>query len=292
MPTSAETQATQPAVVAASPGDPFRYGWRYVRHERPDGSYEIEEVPLTLEDLLHPEEGDHVTHSEAHQRRCIYLYNVLQERIAADAQAVVLQDVRITWDVPELRPHGPDLMVIFGVHQRKNWRTFAVAQEGVRPALIIEVTSPETASLDRSDKLDHYEQADVPLYIVVDAVTTRQQPGMRLLGYSLQAGIYQPLRPDEHGRLWLEPVRLWLGIMADEIVCYDEAGQPLGNYAELHAALEAEVQARAEAEARAAAEVQARTEAEQRAHEAEQRAQAAEARMRELEAQLRQLRGE
>ena len=129
MPTSAETQATQPAAVttAASPGDPFRYGWRYVRHERPDGSYEIEEVPLTLEDLLHPEEGDHVTHSEAHQRRCIYLYNMLQERIAADAQAVVLQDVRITWDVPELRPHGPDLMVIFGVHQRKNWRTFAVS---------------------------------------------------------------------------------------------------------------------------------------------------------------------
>ncbi len=66
-------------------------------------------------------------------------------------------------------------------------------------------------------------------------------------------------------------MRLWLGTMADEIVCYDEAGQPLGNYAELRAALEAETQARAEAEARA---------------------QAAETRLHELEAQLRQMRGE
>ncbi len=147
MPTSAESQATQPAAAAASPNDPFRYGWRYVRHERPDGSYAIE----------------------------------------------------------------------------------------------------------------------------VDAVTTRRQPGVRLLGYRLQEGIYQPLPPNEHGRLWLEPVRLWLGTIADEIVCYDEAGQPLGNYAELRAALEAETQARAEAEARA---------------------QAAETRLHELEAQLRQMRGE
>gem|GEM_PF-6209671 len=35
MPTSVESQATQPAAAAASPNDAFRYGWRYVRHERP-----------------------------------------------------------------------------------------------------------------------------------------------------------------------------------------------------------------------------------------------------------------
>ena len=34
------------------------------------------------------------------------------------------------------------LAVIFGVRERQNWGTFFVAKEGVRPALIIEVTSP------------------------------------------------------------------------------------------------------------------------------------------------------
>ena len=34
--------------------DPYRYGWRFVRHEAPDGTVTLEKVPLTLEDLLHP----------------------------------------------------------------------------------------------------------------------------------------------------------------------------------------------------------------------------------------------
>jgi hypothetical protein len=67
-----------------------------------------------------------------------------------------------------------------------------------------------------------------------------------------------------HGRLWLEPLRLWLGIADNEIVCYDEADQPLGNYVELKPALETARQARA----------------------------AVEARLQELEAELRRLHGE
>lgn len=47
---------------AGEVADPFRYGWRYVQREE-NGTLLIEQVPLTLEDVLHPREGDQVTHS-------------------------------------------------------------------------------------------------------------------------------------------------------------------------------------------------------------------------------------
>ena len=312
--TAIETLSAAEVAAPPLPDDAaFRYGWRYMRHPRPDGAAELVPVPLTLDDVLHPEEEDHVTHSEAHQRRCVYLYNVLRARVADDPTAVVLQDVRIKWDVPEVRPHGPDLMLIRGVREKRNWSTFDVAQEGVRPELIIELTSPETASLDRSHKLDQYDLVGVPLYIIIDTVITRTQTGLRLLGYTQTGTGYQILTPNERGWLWLAPVRLWLGIEDDEVVCYDEAGAPIADYTEVAAARDAaEARAAAEADraaaeaARAAAEAQARSDAERRAaaeaaraaaeaqarSDAEARAASAEARLRELEAQLQRLQGE
>jgi Uma2 family endonuclease len=273
MTTTAETH-TLPAPGAADPAaadDPFCYGWRYVKRDLGAGNVTVETIPLTLEDVLHPEAGDQVTHSEAHQRRVRYLCNVFASRLAHDSSAVVLDDVRIKWDVPEVRPHGPDIMVIFGVREKQNWSTFDVAQEGTRPALIIELTSPETDALDRSNKLEEYDIVGVPLYVIVDTVTRKGQATLRLLGYRHTGTTFEGMPLDAHGRLWLEPLHLWLGIADNEIVCYDETGQPLGDYVELKTALEAERQARTAAEARAAA---------------------AEARLQELEAELRRLRGE
>lgn len=259
-----------------------RYGWRFIRRELPDGLIAWEQVPLTYEDVLHPEEGDQVTHSSLHQRRWHYLREVFERQVAHDPTAVVLDDVRIEWDVPDLKPHGPDLMVIFGVKERKDWSAFRVAEEGVRPALIVEITSPETRGHDVITKVDHYEMAGVPLYVIVDAVERRGQPGVRLIGYRLTPQGYQALAPDDQGRLWLAPVRVWLGVRDGDIICYDEAGNPLGNHLALAQALQEEERARRDAEARAA-EAEARSQEEQRAR------MIAEARVRELEAALRRM---
>jgi len=35
--------------------DPFRYGWRFMHRVGPDGREDLEQVPLTLEDVLHPQ---------------------------------------------------------------------------------------------------------------------------------------------------------------------------------------------------------------------------------------------
>ena len=58
--------------------DPFRYGWRYVRIVRPDGTEDLDQVPLTLEDVLHPEVGDVIVESDPHDSDSVYLRACLE----------------------------------------------------------------------------------------------------------------------------------------------------------------------------------------------------------------------
>ena len=55
------TRARAPRTAPAD--DPFRYGWRFVPRPTPDDPHHLEQVPLTLEDVLHPEVGDVIVHS-------------------------------------------------------------------------------------------------------------------------------------------------------------------------------------------------------------------------------------
>ena len=323
------THTTTPASAPGAPpaDDPFRYGWRFVPRPTPDNPHHLEQVPLTLEDVLHPEVGDFIVHSDRHETDRMYLTAVLRARLEESGAAIVLSDVRIAWDVPDLRPHGPDVMVIPGIVERQDWSTFDVAVEGARPALIIEITSPETRENDLEIKVDHYARAGVPQYVIVDNQSRRGARRLRLLDYRLVNGVYRRRPPDAAERVHLVIADLWLGIEGDHVVCYDEHGAAFGDYATVvRRAKEAERRARreaaareAEARLRAAAEEQARREAERAqreaaAREAEARLRAAaeeqarqeaaareaearlrhaaEARLRALEEELRRLRGE
>src|SRR5581483_10009813 len=91
----------------------------------------------------------------------------------------------------------------------------------------------------------------------------------RLIGYQRGPRRYRPLPLEDDGRVWLEPVNLYLGVRDNRVVAYDgDTDQELGDYAAVSAAL-AEEQARADAE-------KARADAEQ-------------ARVQELEVALRRL---
>jgi Uma2 family endonuclease len=264
------------------PANPYRYGWRYVERRLPDGTVTFDQQPLTLIDVLHPHEDDQVPQNHPHARRRRYLVAAFESRLVDDPKAAVLEDLLISWDVPDLRPHGPDIAVVLGLRERREWSSFDVAEEGVRPSLIVELTSPSTASLDRSNKLDHYQVAEVAQYVLIDTTRWRGQERLRLLGYELVDGRYRTASLDTQGRLWLPSVRAWLGLRENEVICYDEAGQPVGDYLALAAALEQE---------RALAEAQRRELEAERAARLAERA-AAEARVLALEAELRRLRGE
>jgi Uma2 family endonuclease len=289
---------THPVATAPAPlpdEDPFRYGWRYVRRPTPDDPDHLEQVPLTLDDVLHPEVGDFLVHSDRHETDRMYLTAVLRARLEPSGQAIVLSDVRVAWDVPDLRPHGPDVMVIPGLRERRDWSTFDVVEEGARPALIIEITSPETRENDVERKVAHYARAGVAQYVIVDNVGRRGERQLRLLDYRLVGEHYRLQPPDARGWVYLELAGLWLGVEGDHVVCYTDDGTAFGDYATVVQQAAEEAAARAEAEARAraaeeqarAAEAQAQQEAAARA-EAEARARAAEEQARAAEAQAQQ----
>lgn len=73
------TQTTIPtAPPETPPADPFRYGWRCVPRPTPDDPHHFEQVPLTLEDVLHPEVGNFIVHSDRHETDQMYLTAVLR----------------------------------------------------------------------------------------------------------------------------------------------------------------------------------------------------------------------
>ncbi len=181
----------------------------------------------------------------------MYLTFVLRACLESSGVAIVLSNLRIAWDIPDLRAHGPDVMVIPGIRERQNWSTFDVAVEGVRPALIIEITSPETRALDLETKVGHYARAGVAQYVIVDDLGQGRTRELRLLDYRLDGGTYRLQPSDAQGWVRLEIANIWLGVQGDCVVCYDKHGAAIGDYMTVvwHAD-EAKARARQESEAR------------------------------------------
>src|SRR5438067_10536636 len=120
---------TAPATPPVSPpADPYAIGWREVRRQLPDGHTVVEQVPLTLQDALHPQEGDVIVMNTAHNRDWRYLQDVFERRVAGDPHALVLGDCKVLWE--DGVHHSPDLAVIFGVREvRDFYSQFDVAAE-------------------------------------------------------------------------------------------------------------------------------------------------------------------
>ncbi len=267
----------------------FPYGWREERTQLPNGNWIWQRIPLTLYDALHPQEDDVLMPNHEHEQLRTYLTNVIMAQVVDDPTAVILSDTNVKWDVIEIAPHRPDLALIFGVRKKQNWGTFDVAEEGTRPSLIIEITSPKTRHLDFEEKYLQYEQVGVPFYAIIDLQRSKHKVVRTLYGYRLTPEGYIPIPLNERGWLWLEPVSVWLAISSQAIVCYDKNGDLIQEYAALAKSKRTADKRAATERARArAAEARAIEEARARAEEARARA-AAEARTAELEERLRQL---
>ena len=100
-----------------SEADPFRYGWKEVPRKLLDGTIDYVNEPLTLEDLLHPEENYKIMNGSRHGVECRYLADVLERTLAHDEHALVLSDTGVYWDDPALKHHSPDIAVILGIRE-------------------------------------------------------------------------------------------------------------------------------------------------------------------------------
>jgi len=259
-------------------------GWRTVIVPHPDGTTTFHHVPLTSEEFLHPEEDYHLPNDTFHDAIAGDAKDMLARRYAHDATVGIFRDLLIIWDDPALERHSPDVFVAFGVKDGETYRRrFVVADEGVRPSLIIEVVSPRYRTEDRTTKVEEYERAGVQEYVIVDRRRQRGQMVEEVIGYRLVGGRYRPIAPDEEGRILCRTVGLWLSLQEGQLVMEDaETGERLLTSRELEAAREA-------AEARAREEQAAREAAEARAREEQTAREAAEAEVADLKARLQAL---
>jgi Uma2 family endonuclease len=267
------TLALTELVDAPPADDPYRYGSRMALRAQPDGTLRSEMLPLTLWDVLHPQEGDHITQSIRHQKEVRYLTDVIEKRAKQYERALVLSDTAIYWDTPGLSHHSPDVAVIFGLRRiLEQYTSFSVSYEAARPELIIEVVSPHARSNDTFTKLLEYRAAGVPTYVIIDREKEDDWPTIR--AYRLEEGLYKPLALDDRDCLLLPMLNLRLCANQNRITLYDAVtGAEMGDYDAISDALEAEARARqkAEDEARLAKEKAEEAEAARLRAEGEQR---------------------
>ena len=271
---------SQPAPEPDS--NPFRYGWRFVKHQRPDGTVGVEQVPLTLRDVLHPQEGDVIPENSIHEPERGHLAGACRTRLPRLEDGHVFSDCIIDWNVAGLGNHSPDISIFEHVRglPLPSLGTYRRAEFGGRCVLAMEIVSPHTRTNDVDTKPEHYHRAGVQQYVIIDQ---QREDGPRQLidrRWTMDGYVIEP--PDGDGRVRLEALGLLVGLRDNRVVVFDgETGDELHEYAEEHAArLAAEAKARREAVERKRAEEDARREALERKR--------AEDRIRELEEKLRQ----
>jgi len=243
--------AVRPA--AAQKEDPFRYGWRYVRNPAPDGP--MLQIPLTLEDVLHPQEDDFHMQRQGHFEDVTYLYTVFKNRFADEPRRVVLADMRHELD-PDPNNHvglGPDVAVILDAPKpHRNLGTYKVGVHGPTPDLVIEIVSPDTRVNDFGPKVQEYFDAGIPNYVIIDCRASDTWWHLSIIPFRRGSRKYEPRPLDAQGRYPLpEPYRILLGEREGRVVCWDAVtGEVIPEYPEL-ARMHAIAQARGERESAA-----------------------------------------
>ncbi len=245
--------------------DSFRLGFRERRVTTPDGRRVFAQTPLTAEDLVYPQEGDHVTQGMPH-------FSFLHPQ--ADAMRRYLEKrpgIVVTSDVTLVLRHdgkncGPDVAVIEGdfdpdaipgaVHLREVGGRLAFALEAVS------TSEREIEDKDLEKNLKRYAREGVEEYFTLYPVLGRRVKD--LVGRRLSAqGEYEEIPPDAAGRVYSQQLDLhfYVDPKSEELVAVDAGtGQRLLTSDEEEArADQAEERAEKEAEARRQAEERLRT---------------------------------
>ncbi|MCE7989623.1 MAG: Uma2 family endonuclease [Caldilinea sp. CFX5] len=232
--------------TAHQPTEPdWERGWRYETIQLVDGKEELVRIPLTDEEVLHPQEGYIMPERTYHETICRDLSDMLLMRYKDQVEMAVFHDLSFEWDKPDLKDHAPDIAIVPHVHDRDADREkFIVAEEKTRPLLIIEVVSPKTRNNDRSTKVKQYARAGVQEYLYIDHWTRKGQEIWEVVGFRLEEGQYVPLVPDEDGAIYCRSVGLRIGIENGKVWVEDaETGRdlltPLAIQQALHVAEEA-----------------------------------------------------
>ena len=115
---------------------------------------------------------------------------------------------------------GPDIFVVLGTspEPRRSWTVWE--EENRYPNVIIELLSPSTAQVDRTEKKSIYQSIwQVPDYFWFDP------DRLEFRGFSLVEGSYQPIVPTSEGWLWSQELGVYLGISNNRLRLFSFDGQ-------------------------------------------------------------------
>lgn len=157
---------------------------------------------------------------------------------------------------PRIQQLAPDVLVArVDPHFRSSYR---LEEEGMAPAFVLEVVSPESRQRDTVDKRRAYEGMGVEEYLLFDPVGGLLTP--RLQGYRREGRRLVGWERDSEGRLWSEVLGAWLRVVGEELRLERQDGtlEPSPAEAEARAQEEALARERAEEEVRRLAEELAR----------------------------------
>ena len=293
MPSSILARSSPPkTIIPPKTVDQFPYGWRYKTKTLPNGEQIDYEEPLTAADFLDPQLGDCMIQRDKHLRSNTNLFTVFDNRYANDPSVGVFSDLKMVWGIPGLKEPAPDVAVVFNLQnqdEETDRSTFDVKKEGTCPSLVIEIMSPNYPG-DDTLKVDIYEQAHIPEYIIINPHSDKAHLFYEIWGYRLVAGRYKPIKPDKQGRLLSQTTNVLFSVhdKGRRLRLRDaRTGKWLLNARETEAALLTETRARLEAEDRMIeAEKKAQAEAAARIEEAVARIEAEKKAQAEAKARL------
>lgn len=185
--------------------------------ERPDGSMELLELPLTPELFLNTQLDDKMIQGFLHYQAAARLHELLDRYFHSDPETIVTTDLQYL--LGTAKP-APDVAVIRGLaHFDIGMESYDLRKMKVPPSLIIEVvsrSSPRIRRVDEVDKVKLYQRTGVAEYLMLDLPRRANRNRFRLKGLRLDAGgRYRPLVPDAAGRLVSETTGLAFAISPD-----------------------------------------------------------------------------
>lgn len=157
-------------------------------------------IPLTQEVFYPESDGKPMGETDVHVTELLDLLAALRQRYRDAADVFVGGDMFLYYvEGNPARCVCPDVFVTFGIPKTpKKRRSYFLWREGRPPSMIIEVTSEGSRKEDQ-EKKKLYARLGVEEYFIDDPLDEYLEPPLQ--GYRLVRGKYEPIEPDEEGRL-------------------------------------------------------------------------------------------
>ncbi|NER98243.1 MAG: Uma2 family endonuclease [Symploca sp. SIO1B1] len=228
----------------------------------------VEELAVAMPDVSDLESCEPPMESPEHYKQLALLMACLDWILQGRDDIFTAANLSVYYSEEQLTNkdfRGPDLFVVKDVKPRKRASWVVWHEDGRYPDFILELLSPSTSNIDKGLKKELYQSKfRTPEYFWFSPIT------LEFAGFRLMAGKYEPIEPDDGGRLWSEVLGLSLGIWEGKLRFFRENGELVLTPEEIAI----QQQQRAEQQQQRAEQQQQRAEQQQqRAEQQQQRAE-------------------